>query len=304
MSNEYQAEDRSLLTPLLYRVLWGPMVSHLPQSISPNALTLAGQFCAFVALVAATIDAFGSSIQLAIVAIGAFAYLTLDCIDGSHARRTGQTSRLGEFLDHWLDGISGGVIVAAFALSLDASWWAAAIAMGGVMMNYGTTFLEQRTTGIVRFSFLSSTEAIVTGATVCVIVAVLGLPQPIIDALFAMGGAAALSSSLVAWYRVGGGPSVLEEAVAMALIVSVVGLGKMEPQAGLAAMMCVGHATGGAMIVERFTGYRRPTGLVIAITLSVVAGWWVHALAAGLGGLFIWLALSITDLRRVLDTIK
>ena len=37
--------------------------------------------------------------------IGMFISMVGDCIDGLHARRTNQTSKLGELMDHWLDAI-------------------------------------------------------------------------------------------------------------------------------------------------------------------------------------------------------
>lgn len=303
MSTKYLAEDRSLLTPVLYRALWGPMVSRLPQGLSPNTLTLVGQLSAFLALFAAAAPGLDRTLQLAIVGAGAFGYLTLDCIDGPHARRTAQASQLGEFLDHWLDGISGGTIVAAFALVLHASWWSAAVAMTGVMLNYVATFWEQKETGTVRFSALGSTEAIVSGVVVCAVVGVLGLPQPIVDVLFIVGGAISFLGAIAGWRRGGGGSPVLEAIIAISAIFLAIGVGHLGPHEGLLPMVLVGHLAGGAMVVERITGFRRPLGVIALVTTVILVGWYIHQPTGALAGAAIWATLGIIDVRRVMATV-
>jgi len=47
-----------------------------------------------------------------------FVSLTADNVDGPHARRTGQTSPLGEFLDHRLDGSASASLLLATCLML------------------------------------------------------------------------------------------------------------------------------------------------------------------------------------------
>jgi phosphatidylglycerophosphate synthase len=50
-----------------------------------------------------------------------FTAMILDSLDGMHARRTKQTSKRGEFLDHWLDAIHIPLVSGTVALMLDVN---------------------------------------------------------------------------------------------------------------------------------------------------------------------------------------
>ena len=55
---------------------------------------------------------------LVLSAFGLFIYQTLDAVDGEQARRTGQQSPLGEFLDHGCDAISASTLTLALCCTL------------------------------------------------------------------------------------------------------------------------------------------------------------------------------------------
>jgi phosphatidylglycerophosphate synthase len=79
--------------------------------IHPNMLTFFGLLSVFIG--------YGlSRWSYTSMAISVFLYLTFDGIDGIHARTTGQTSIIGEYLDHVFDLINTGLISIVFCNSI------------------------------------------------------------------------------------------------------------------------------------------------------------------------------------------
>jgi len=91
-----------LYKPILFRAI----AEALPTRLHPNVITLIGQACAVLAALAAYWAARGTTALYPACALLHFVYLASDNVDGMHARRTGQTSLVGELLDHGLDGIA------------------------------------------------------------------------------------------------------------------------------------------------------------------------------------------------------
>ena len=96
------------------------MLEFLPDSWSPNHLTLASTLACATSFLLATLANESTPAMLA-AALLVFAYVSLDNMDGAQARRTNRSSRLGEFLDHWLDTLNNGFVVlgACFAVGLE-----------------------------------------------------------------------------------------------------------------------------------------------------------------------------------------
>jgi phosphatidylglycerophosphate synthase len=103
--------------------------------------------------------------------------MVLDCLDGLHARRTGQTSRVGEVLDHWLDGLNTPLNTAAMVLTLGLDPWTATACMASLAMSYGGQLIVWHHTGrflcsptcgveaqfLLALSFVSSWGALAFG---------------------------------------------------------------------------------------------------------------------------------------------
>lgn len=83
----------------LYKVL------PIPQRFPPEGIVLIGHLLAILAAVG---FAFSTKIWWAgvVAAIGVFGNHTADCLDGTHARSTGQCRNGGELLDHFTDPLS------------------------------------------------------------------------------------------------------------------------------------------------------------------------------------------------------
>src|SRR4051812_41281198 len=102
----YKVEDRSYLLPLYKRFCVNPCMRFLPASLNPNTITHLGHLVNLLGTAALIVFSSmypGTWWPFAIAALGVHLYNWADNADGAHARRTGQTSALGEFLDHGLD---------------------------------------------------------------------------------------------------------------------------------------------------------------------------------------------------------
>jgi len=121
---KYRVQDDELLLDFYKKLLWNRIIPRIPAGITPNTLTILGQICAMLSVIATGAAVAGAPIFYLVSAFLLLTYLTFDNIDGAHARRTGQTSHLGEFLDHGLDGLASAsiLIVTGFVLTIDQSW--------------------------------------------------------------------------------------------------------------------------------------------------------------------------------------
>jgi len=139
----YTVEDRELLLGVFKRYLWTPIIPRIPASITPNQITYAGIVCVVFAVLCALLAPTVHGSLWYLSALLLFLYCNLDNLDGAHARRTGQTSPLGEVLDHGLDGIATGAFffIAALLISTDVRIRCAIVMLG--MIGYSFTFFEQ-----------------------------------------------------------------------------------------------------------------------------------------------------------------
>ncbi len=91
---------------------WEWFVELMPRYVAPNTLTLIGLgFTVFFYVIIAAFDLSLSrdvpARTLIGFAFGNFMYQTFDAIDGKQARRTGNSSPLGQLFDHGCDALSG-----------------------------------------------------------------------------------------------------------------------------------------------------------------------------------------------------
>ena len=101
----------------------------MPRLCSPNAITLSGfafvvaNFCTLL-WYNPTLDQDCPPWVYASWAIGLFLYQTFDAVDGTQARRTGQSGPLGELFDHGVDALNTvlEVLLFAGATNLGQSW--------------------------------------------------------------------------------------------------------------------------------------------------------------------------------------
>ncbi len=104
--------DPWLTTPLKSLYRWLP----IPQSLPPEAIVIAGHLLAIVAAVgfAYSTSHWWGGIG---VACGVAGNHLADCLDGTHARATGQCRNGGELLDHFFDPLSFSYWLVGLAIS-------------------------------------------------------------------------------------------------------------------------------------------------------------------------------------------
>lgn len=134
------AENGSKLEPLLIKTLCEPLLPHIPVSVHPNTITvithLIGWTTAILAVVSPHLPPFQQAMALIGAGIGMFLSMLGDCLDGLHARRTNQCSKLGELLDHWLDAMVVPLATIGMCAALQMPPWAMVIVNITVGMIY------------------------------------------------------------------------------------------------------------------------------------------------------------------------
>lgn len=171
---EYICEDKSVLYLPLKKYLWAPLVAKLPLDVSPNTLTLAGSFFAWVAFTALLLLNPSNSLWFLLPAAANFLYLSLDNMDGMQARRAGRSSALGEFLDHWADGFNIALVVFGFGVAMNApAWFLVPMLWLGTMTCYAC-FWEQQVTGKLNFGATGANEGIMYTIVMYLLVVVFG----------------------------------------------------------------------------------------------------------------------------------
>jgi phosphatidylglycerophosphate synthase len=156
---EYRVEDRSILLPAYKRYLIEPLIGLIPDRVSPNTITHAGHMVclasAAVLLVTWPTRGWPFFVTTALVWI----YVWCDNADGAHARRTRQTSALGEFLDHGLDLFNVAYIGYVTAIAIGAPPVVWVLTGVGLPAAAATVYWEQAEVGVFRLGLLNQIES-------------------------------------------------------------------------------------------------------------------------------------------------
>jgi phosphatidylglycerophosphate synthase len=159
MGAKYEVNDNSVLTPMFKRWVWSPLVGRIPDRVSANTLTILGTVLSASAFgITALFPA--SRLTCAVAAVLIFIYLTLDNIDGAHARRTGTSSPLGEFLDHWLDALNLSFLFVGAIHTWRIQDDRAVLVMMVAVWSYTMTFWEQKVTSRINLAAVGNVEGI------------------------------------------------------------------------------------------------------------------------------------------------
>ncbi|SMQ56168.1 unnamed protein product [Zymoseptoria tritici ST99CH_3D7] len=150
---KYSGVDKSLLSQYILKPYWWSQVVKLfPLTVAPNAITLLGFSFVIINILTLlyytpTLDQECPSWVYASWSIGLFLYQTLDAIDGTQARRTGQSGPLGELFDHGVDALNTGLEVLVFAacMRFGMGWRTVMIMFGGLLTFYVQTWDEYHT---------------------------------------------------------------------------------------------------------------------------------------------------------------
>jgi len=156
----YHVEEKSITQNTLIRVLWNPIVEKIPSSITPNSITVCGAIFVFISGFFVWFAVQGHPWAYLGTALFIFLYMTCDNIDGIHARRTGQSSQLGEFLDHWLDALAMVVINMGIIFSLEINDCFLLMVAISVTLSFFATIWEHYHTGVFYSGRLGTNEGL------------------------------------------------------------------------------------------------------------------------------------------------
>jgi len=118
---KYQAHDHSLLTPIFKKQVVDRVMRKFPVSIPANLITICSNLFIYFALILAFFYRDYHPLKFLVIAICAFIYLLGDHMDGAQAKRTGTSSPLGEFFDHYLDIFNNGIFIYILYLLFNVS---------------------------------------------------------------------------------------------------------------------------------------------------------------------------------------
>lgn len=142
-AGSYRVEHVSKFEPWLLRNLCEPVVKVIPAWISPNMITMVNACVIVLMFALCTISPRLAPLDRLLALFGAavamFSSMILDSVDGMHARRTNQTSKLGEFLDHWLDTVHVPLVSSSIALMLEVP----AVILGLTLLSSVTIYHAQ-----------------------------------------------------------------------------------------------------------------------------------------------------------------
>mgnify|MGYP005991879199 CR=1 FL=1 len=173
-SHKYVGCDYTPLEVIMNKYVWQPGVELLPLWMAPNAVTLLGLLChfvyfgSFVCLLLLT-DVHSEASDLPPLEHGmawavSWLYSVLDALDGKQARRTGNSSPLGQLLDHGCDFLAS-LALLPFAFGHAVRWSGTGNELLFILFNAVSTFgaqWEEAHTGQMRTNigaFFGVTEA-------------------------------------------------------------------------------------------------------------------------------------------------
>lgn len=173
MTVPYVLRDRSILLPYVTRLIVQPLERRIPRTVSANTLTLSSLGCAAGGFAIALLTT-PSRLTLFVVALLFTAYTLLDNLDGPHARATGTSSPLGEFLDHWLDSLNGLFVFVGSVYALGVADQRTLGVVALMVASVALTFWEQRVTGQMYMGRIGTLEGLAMLLALLFGVAVLG----------------------------------------------------------------------------------------------------------------------------------
>ena len=281
----YRVDDRSILLPYYKRFVIEPTLPLIPARVHPNAITHAGHLVCLAG--AALLVAAQPPRAWAFVAAAALlqGYVWCDNADGGHARRTGQTSATGEFLDHGLDIVNTVYVALMTMCALRSS---PAYAVGLAVLVPAATSLtcwEQAETGTFHLGVLNQIESLAVLSATLLVAAAWGPdvfhrahlgPVTAWHALHLWPFATITYGLLRGLQRVARGGRPLAPALALLAALAAVGVagarGDVAPAVAVALAFGVNVYFAARMLARRFRREPAQADPLVGLTLVVVGG--------------------------------
>ncbi|KAF1809960.1 Choline/ethanolaminephosphotransferase [Eremomyces bilateralis CBS 781.70] len=179
---KYSGVDKSLTSRYILKPFYTHVVIKLfPMWMAPNLITLSG--FSFVVINFLTLLWYTPGLDTdcppwvyASWSIGLFLYQTFDAVDGTQARRTGQSGPLGELFDHGVDSLNTSLEVLIFSatMNLGEGWRTVAVLFASLGTFYVQTWEEYHTHTLTLGLISGPVEGILTLCVIYGLTAFLG----------------------------------------------------------------------------------------------------------------------------------
>ncbi|KAF8288390.1 putative choline/ethanolamine phosphotransferase (CEPT) [Trypanosoma cruzi] len=125
---KYSGSDSSIIARYVMQPYWNFIVSLVPMTVAPNAITLTGFLIGLSSSILVMFffffyDAVYPAWVWYYAAAALFIYQTLDAVDGKQARRTQTCGPLGELFDHGCDAFLTPLVQVNLCCALDLPSW-------------------------------------------------------------------------------------------------------------------------------------------------------------------------------------
>jgi phosphatidylserine synthase len=163
---QYRCRDYSLLTPIFKQWLVTPFIRFVPWALPANMVTIFSNLFIYLGLyLALNPDVLGDTTSLLLIAACLLLYLIGDHLDGMQAKRTGTSSALGEFCDHYLDAFNNGIVVFTMLTIFDVqNPFIIGVTIAASYIAHMAVFYEQLKTGWLTFEKMGSLEGVLLAA--------------------------------------------------------------------------------------------------------------------------------------------
>lgn len=159
----YRCVDRSVLVDPFCRHVVRWFVQWMPRAVPANLLTLGSSACMWVMLMLTVTAVDPAGLAPWCLALMA-AYVIYDHADGMHSRRTGTSSPLGEFLDHYTDAFHGPItVVVMFLVAGRADSPLLVVLVGAVALAGAAIMVEERERKELYFGLVGPLEGMLLG---------------------------------------------------------------------------------------------------------------------------------------------
>jgi ethanolaminephosphotransferase len=166
----YRVRDYSIITPVFKKCVVAPLFRFIPWWLPANIITIFSNLLMYVALYLALFEYPERSLRFVLVSLLVIGYVIGDHLDGMQAKRTGTSSALGEFFDHYLDIFNNGILLYTVCLLFHiANPALIAFFLVAGYLPHTVIFYEQFSTKWLRFEKFGSLESVLILAA-CIMV--------------------------------------------------------------------------------------------------------------------------------------
>jgi|SaaInlStandDraft_7_1057024.scaffolds.fasta_scaffold69098_1 phosphatidylglycerophosphate synthase len=157
----YKCIDKSILLPYFKKYYFPIVYQWVPRKLTANWVTLISCGAVWVIfLLSFLTNPFDKSVLAFLFFVLTHFYFVGDHLDGMHAKATGTSSPLGEYLDHYLDIYNSAILIAACLMLLQIEnpcifylmMWLSHLA-------FAATMVEEKETGELYFGPIGTVEA-------------------------------------------------------------------------------------------------------------------------------------------------